>query len=94
MHLEDSPRGGRPGEVACRSPDAAAAAAAAAAADPRDMIAAMEKSVARGLHPDMASSSPPASIPETVARPYTPTRSSVAAHTLRRECRWPVVTPR
>lgn len=57
----NSPKGGSPGEAARRSPDAAAAAAAAAA-DPRDMMAAIEKSVARGLHPDMASSRPPASI--------------------------------
>ena len=58
---QNSPRGGSPGEAARRNPDAAAAAAAAAA-DPRDMMAAIEKSVARGLHPDMASSRPPASI--------------------------------
>lgn len=56
--------------MACRSPDAAAAAAAAAA-DPRDMMAAMEKSVARGLHPDMASSRPPASITDATHHTLT-----------------------
>lgn len=61
---QNLPRGGSPGEAARRNPDAAAAAAAAAA-DPRDMMAAIEKSVARGLHPDMASSRPPASITDT-----------------------------